>query len=347
MKKILLFLAVASSTALAQITITNSDLANMFTVGNTIIVHEDTLVSSINIGSPGGGNNWDFTVLQSNLMIDLEIVNAAGTPYIADFPGATICTYSTGLSNGEQAEIWAYLSLNGTFDLLGNAITVSSQPGVVTQIKNNPPRRQFEPPVTLNSQWMQTYTQSLVLNGLPLFSSNVSLSSVVDAFGSMTLPGGATMDALRIREGMTISGATSVSFTFIARNGTQVNVSAVDANPPGSGIINIEDASYNGSFTTTGIEQVSSLPENFRLSQNYPNPFNPSTSIEYSIPEQSFVELKVYDVLGNEVASLVNQDQSAGSYRVDFSGTGLTSGTYFYRLQASGFIETAKMILLK
>jgi len=77
MKKILLFFAVASCTALAQITINSSDVANMFAIGNTATIHEDTLQSNFDIGSPGGGNNWDFTNLQSNLMVTLESIDPA------------------------------------------------------------------------------------------------------------------------------------------------------------------------------------------------------------------------------------------------------------------------------
>ena len=73
----------------------------------------------------------------------------------------------------------------------------------------------------------------------------------------------------------------------------------------------------------------------------------PTTLIEYSIPEQSFVDLKVYDVLGNEVATLVNNEQAAGVYRADFTGADLTSGIYFYKLQTGNFVEIKKMMLLK
>jgi hypothetical protein len=89
--------------------------------------------------------------------------------------------------------------------------------------------------------------------------------------------------------------------------------------------------------------------------QNYPNPFNPTTLIRYDIPEGSFVTLKIYDVLGNEIATLVNEEKLAGSYEVKFSATGLSSGIYFYKLQAGdpssgsgqGFVDTKKMILLR
>ena len=102
------------------------------------------------------------------------------------------------------------------------------------------------------------------------------------------------------------------------------------------------------------------LPNQFYLYQNYPNPFNPSTKIRYTIPAvgtslMKFVQLKVYDVLGNEVATLVNEEKSAGSYEVEFqSAIGgsvgslqLASGIYFYKIQAGSFVETKKMILLR
>jgi hypothetical protein len=101
-----------------------------------------------------------------------------------------------------------------------------------------------------------------------------------------------------------------------------------------------------------------SQPEEFYLSQNYPNPFNPTTKIKFTItPSLSLGErasegrvravLKVYDVLGNEVATLVNEEKEAGNYEVEFNAAGLTSGVYFYKLQTESFIETKKMLLLK
>jgi hypothetical protein len=104
----------------------------------------------------------------------------------------------------------------------------------------------------------------------------------------------------------------------------------------------------------TGVEDEKSFVNEFYLEQNYPNPFNPSTKIKYSIPsvtlsgvEGSSVTLKVYDLLGNEVKTLVNEEQPVGSYEVEFSADGLTSGIYFYKLQIGFYTETKKMILMK
>ena len=89
------------------------------------------------------------------------------------------------------------------------------------------------------------------------------------------------------------------------------------------------------------------IPYKFMLNQNYPNPFNPSTKISYSIPEQSYVNLKVYDVLGREVATLADGEHVQGNYKFEFDASNLTSGVYFYRIQAGSFIDTKKMILLR
>jgi len=98
----------------------------------------------------------------------------------------------------------------------------------------------------------------------------------------------------------------------------------------------------------TSVERTSSeIPTSFNLSQNYPNPFNPSTTISFSIPTSEFVTLKVYDVLGRELATLVNENLSAGNYSYNFDASNLTSGVYLYKLQAGKYSETKKMILSK
>ena len=93
--------------------------------------------------------------------------------------------------------------------------------------------------------------------------------------------------------------------------------------------------------------QEENIPQEFLLAQNYPNPFNPTTTIKYQIPELSFVTPKIYNVLGREIATLVNQEKPVGEYEVEFNATSLPSGIYFYRLKAGEFVETKKMLLIK
>jgi hypothetical protein len=110
----------------------------------------------------------------------------------------------------------------------------------------------------------------------------------------------------------------------------------------------LKQVDFDGQFEYSPIIEVTvTLPTKFALMQNYPNPFNPTTSIAYELPITAKVVLKVYDVLGREVATLVNQVQAAGRYVQPFNASGLSSGIYFYRLQAGNFVETKKMMLVK
>lgn len=104
---------------------------------------------------------------------------------------------------------------------------------------------------------------------------------------------------------------------------------------------------FNGNYNYSNEVEVITLPLEYSLSQNYPNPFNPSTKISYSIKEAEYVSLIVYDVLGNEIATLVNEEKSAGNYEVEFIAKGLSSGILFYQLRVGKFIQTRKMLLMK
>jgi hypothetical protein len=119
------------------------------------------------------------------------------------------------------------------------------------------------------------------------------------------------------------------------KNWISTRLTWLDANMPGKDI------------QTTGVQGTVAIPKDFVLFQNYPNPFNPTTVINYYLPVASHAVVKVYDVLGREVATLVNEQKSAGSYQVTFDAHLLTSGVYFYSLQAGSFAETKKLILIK
>ncbi len=116
----------------------------------------------------------------------------------------------------------------------------------------------------------------------------------------------------------------------------------------------VQDFTHNTNFTDIQWPNATAIREtgnnsiyNYELRQNYPNPFNPSTRIAFAIRKKEFVTLKVYNLLGKEVSTLVNQDLSAGSYAVDFNAENLASGIYFYTISTAGFRSTQKMILMK
>jgi subtilisin-like proprotein convertase family protein len=97
----------------------------------------------------------------------------------------------------------------------------------------------------------------------------------------------------------------------------------------------------------TGIQQTIEIPNYYSLGQNYPNPFNPVTNIKFSIPQSQDVKLVVFDILGREVATLVNEYKTSGVYQVDFDASHLASGVYFYSLQTPNFTQTKRMLLVK
>ena len=110
----------------------------------------------------------------------------------------------------------------------------------------------------------------------------------------------------------------------------------------------LKQIDFDGSYEySDAVEVEVSIPAVYSLDQNYPNPFNPSTTIKYSIAEDGFVKLAVYNMLGEEVAMIVNTTQKAGRYEVNFNASELSSGVYIYKLEASKYTASKKLMLLK
>ncbi len=137
-----------------------------------------------------------------------------------------------------------------------------------------------------------------------------------------------------------------------------ISIAGVDSNTASAITVSDYNGDSQGADTTFFLsvstepfvdveDEVKNIPSEFILEQNFPNPFNPVTTIQYSIPQRSNVTLKIYDVLGKEIAVLVNEEKDRGVYNVNFDATGLASGIYLYKLQAGSFVETKKMILLR
>ncbi|MBS1493985.1 MAG: T9SS type A sorting domain-containing protein [Bacteroidetes bacterium] len=115
----------------------------------------------------------------------------------------------------------------------------------------------------------------------------------------------------------------------------------------GDSSVILKTTNAGGDYITFAQENHSAVTNNFSVSQNYPNPFNPLTRINYELSITNYVSIKVYDNLGNEVQTLVNEKQNAGSHSIDFNASLLPSGVYFYKLITENFSETKKMILVK
>ena len=177
----------------------------------------------------------------------------------------------------------------------------------------------------------------------------------VDSFGNVYVAGhtnvdGSDYDALTIKYNP--SGVEQWVEKFDMSTDDEANAITLDNNN------NIYITGYTGisnsDFLTikysqsVGIHQISAeIPAQYSLQQNFPNPFNPKTIINYQMPNSNFVSLKVYDVLGNLIETLVNEKQSPGSYSFDFDGSGISSGVYFYKLETDDFTAVKKMMLIK
>jgi hypothetical protein len=166
-----------------------------------------------------------------------------------------------------------------------------------------------------------------------------------------------TIPGIKTEDGSGITKFTDLTENF-AQTGT-VKTSLIDGLPIGSLIWNDgQNTSYQAANAQDRLTKVmqtrtnvttlnTGIPSSYSLSQNYPNPFNPTTNIKYSITQQAQVSLKIFDVLGREVETLVNQNQKAGSYAVNFNASKLASGVYIYRIEAGDFVKSMKMMLIK
>jgi len=342
--------ALPLASATAQITITEADVRDQMAVGKSLTNLADTLTTSVNIGSPGA-TQWDFSGLFSHGATTLLSVPPSSTPYAGQFPGATFAFQTQVIAYGITATAYVYLELSTNLynpGLMGG--TSSFLGDLLLKRVNTPPDIVYALPSTYGTTWTSAYTlqEDITLGGNPISSSTKthSVAYVVDAYGPMTIPGGLVVDALRIRKEDSTSTGKSVGFIFLAKNGASVQVSAREAQPPDSGIIEVWSVAWNGPVPTD-VRTVDAMPTEYTLLQNYPNPFNPTTTIEFALPRQAHVTLKIFNALGEEVASLMDETLDAGRKAVQFDAAGLASGVYFYRLQAGEFVQSRRMTLIR
>jgi minor extracellular serine protease Vpr len=169
------------------------------------------------------------------------------------------------------------------------------------------------------------------INHVNMVPANVAVTAGVDYHVVLSVTNAA--DTVIFRADTSTSGTRSSIYNGSAWSATTNNLRIRPIVTTGAG--------------ATGVETVEGTPETYALDQNYPNPFNPSTTIGFSIPAQKHVTVKIFNLLGQLVSTLVDEEMMAGKYKVEWNTKGLASGTYFYRLEAGSFMESRKMVLLK
>jgi hypothetical protein len=363
MKKMLLFIIFfPGALSFGQPTITYSDVANIFASGKAwVSVSNDYPQIMMDVGTAGSSaQNWTVPNIAWQDTFSAVNTSPANTPYSSEFPTATHAQETQGSLYGYTGTLYSYYRLEtSAFYSLGTAAHVQIGSADTTMISKNETFL-FPLPVIYGST-KQLSSDTLDTGGLVYISS---ITQNVDAFGNLTFPFG-TFPALRVSEitqtsvynnGSLVYQETQPSFTWIAKDAGTFQAD-IDTTYGYSGNVYLTSAELT-QYTNAPLavnEHGINTPDKFILYQNYPNPFNPSTKIRYAIPataSKSFVTLKVYNVLGNEIATLVNERKPAGIYEAEFSadyvnGTELPSGVYFYSLTAGSFIQTRKMILIK
>ncbi len=210
----------------------------------------------------------------------------------------------------------------------------------------------FKQGTTLNTSEIQqaekwTLEGNIVPVELSSFTANVVDGSVVVGWETASEINNHGFEIQRSIDGENFA---TIGFVKGAGTSTQQNAYSFTDNAVDNGnyFYRLKQIDLDGKFEFSNmIEVLVDIPKEFSLEQNYPNPFNPTTKINWQLPVESFVSLKVFDVLGNEVVNLVNETQTAGMHSIDFNAAQLSGSIYFYTLKAGDFSETKKLILLK
>lgn len=363
MKKIFLILLLGGQfvCVFGQITVASSDFGSLVGSADSTWTYSSSDTSGLNavIANSGADRNWDITGRgygsQSRAMVRYAAY-PDGAPFASD-PAFVSCNVVESIGDTSTGATWFYYVSGDNGLYLAGEIVVTVAGGVKYFQKSTftPPYSTYVFPLTYGSQWNGTYKAATVLNTGQSDTISVSYSNIVDGWGTVTTPDG-NFPCLRLRSeqdsyisatGTTIS---TVFYSFIGKTQTYATVPTNADNGP-TGVI------YTRTAAVTVVKGTQSgLPEHFALFQNYPNPFNPSTVIMYQLPSVSHVTLKLYDVLGRQVKTLVNERQPAGDHSVVFDADALPSGVYFYRIVTTNsagpvgtgyFVETKKLTVIK
>ncbi|MFO7445753.1 MAG: T9SS type A sorting domain-containing protein [Ignavibacteriaceae bacterium] len=348
--------ALFSSFSFAQITIDPEDFDFMFERETNIYTYMDSSTTTIDIGTTGE-SSWDFS---SGLSIDksftFDVISPGGTPYRPDYPNAHVA-FKYHLNDSIDMESWEYYCRSANLVHLHGLVDASQTvPDQVTKYLYDPIKLFAYVPMTFNTTWRDSVIETLVTEAKGVVRGEreytVVTNSMVDAYGTIIFPDSSSAEALRVKivESRTRDNMTEdrVFFRWFAKTGETLVVET-DPSSPDSGMIPVKNVKWTlkSEITTNVPVETATLPMAYQLSQNYPNPFNPSTQIMYTVPEDAYVQLRVYNTIGKEVAALVNDRKSAGTYVAAFNGENLSSGIYFVKMTAGKFNQVIKMTLVK
>ena len=341
----------------AQIQITSNDIADTFAPGKAWQQETSPDTITMNVGNASGtSQTW---MIPANIFSDTTLrinISPANTPYASIFPTATHVQYSSNIDfggNGNKAAVYEYLRITpDTMWTLGIVSHVTG-PGLDTIYIERVNYITAIFPLHYGEKFVEGHDSLNFGFGSYMVTT---LNVHYDAFGTITFPDG-TFNALRetlvSQTDTYVNGSLSnstITHTISWLTKAYGNFNAyIDTNSKISGDVSVYQPLLNlvENYSTAVNESISNIPEKYELFQNYPNPFNPTTTITYSLPKNSFVILTIYDLLGREVTTLVNEEKHSGTYKVNWNAQNKPSGIYFYKITAGGYSKINKMILLK
>jgi hypothetical protein len=342
---------------------TSGDAPSPGATMSTWLADEITEAKFFELTSTTGGNQvWDLSTVNFSKQSNGLVVEPSSAPLLDSFPDANFVVLNVSVPDMADS-VWSYTEwLHESVTDLGIVAHVSGFGESFSVYRDLTPRYVF--PMDYNSQWTSSRMRSEDFSDQITYEYYDTVFYDVDAWGTLSYSG-KTVPCLRLSyqqktttltylSGSLVSQSVSTEqgaeffssgFEFLA----QVEKSTTAGFDTYSG--NASDAFIGGA---TGVRENNPgmVPTGYELTQNYPNPFNPTTEIRFSLPRSSAVKLLIYNILGQEIKTLIDRPMDAGIYTADWDGTNnsgrsVASGIYFYRLTAGSFTETRKMVLVK
>lgn len=311
----------------------------------------------VNVGTKGGPQNWSFSLdlFPGGETIEYTVVTPSSTPYANQFPNSDHVWYTA--ETFDTTAIYNFFNKTSS-GLFNNGFVVVSD-GLDDVSIIDPPSKILPFPAALNSDWTNTEVFEFGVPGAFSIIDSSIHNLEIDAWGTVSTPKG-SFQCLRIFDKVmsftsTYSGGNlifadstrSYEYFWYAENIGFIASISSDFDEPDPNFISAIDVTFRTGQTVAVKNDPGPVNRSFHLLQNHPNPFNPSTTIGFQLPQSMHVRLKIYDVTGREIQTLLNEVRTAGHHELLFDGSHLPSGIYLCELKAEKFSETRKMVLAR
>ena len=338
-------LSFLTQTGYGQIIIQKTDIQQTFAPNALIKLYSDTS-RYVNVGKTGGPNVYDFSSLSFPDSVTYTLYPSSKIPQLVPRFNSSSLVWGTSTQNISGSPVF-YVTDTSFFQLANVSVYADSQVYSYEYI----PLVQL--PTSYNLQWDRpgkqagesdsTFVNNVLINNFTRSTSPKDYA--VDGYGTL-MAKGRSVQCLRVRE--IDPDTTYIGYSYYTKAGVVIFIDSYQ-NSTDTGVVIVKGVNMvTNSSAATPVLGNKILPTKFLLSQNYPNPFNPSTIIQFTVPSNGHAVLKVFNVLGQKVATLFDDEATAGiDHQVHFDASNLASGIYFSRLEFGGKMQVKQMLLLK